>query len=449
MGEEHAENEVKIFAGILINCLKRMINIVEHGLKCIVCFVLLIGSQAYAQPGQSLTLDSCYAMAKRNYPLVKQFELIERSKEYSLENTSKGYWPQFTINGQATYQSDVTQIPISIPNMPIPQLSKDQYRIYGEVVQPVTDLVTIGTQKEWVKTNAGVEMQKAEVEMYKLKERVNQLFFGMLLIDVQVQQAELLKKDLQAGLDKTQAAIMNGIALKSNADLLKAEMLKVQQRVIELKNVRKGYAQMLTMFTGKSIDENTILEEPKVTATVPSINRPELTLFEMQEKTFDVQRKLITARTFPRLSLFVQGGYGRPGLNMLNDEFDSYYIGGLRLNWNLSSFYTYKNDKQLLTVNASQLEVQKEVFLFNTNYTLTSQSSEIAKLEELIKTDNEIITLRENIRAASEAQLGQGIITANDYVVNANATDQARQNQQLHQVQLLMARYNYQTTSGN
>ena len=408
-----------------------------------------LSAAAFAQSTTSLNIDSCYTMAKRNYPLVKQYALMEKSKEYSIDNANKSYLPQFNIAGQATYQSEVTQLPISLPNVSIGPLSKDQYKLYGEVSQPITDLITVKDQKELVEANSEIEEQKIEVEFYKLKERINNLFFGVLLIDAQIQQTELLKKDIQSGIDKTNTAIENGTALKSSADNLKAEMLKANQRTIELKSNRKGYAAMLSLFINQPITENTTLIKPSPQIISNTINRPELKLYDLQKKTFDVQSKLITAKNLPRFSLFFQGGLGRPALNMLSNDLKGYYIGGLRLNWNLTGFYTFNKEKQILALNQNGLDIQKDVFLFNTNLNLQQQNSEVTKVQELIETDNSIITLRESIKNTTKNQLENGTVTTNDYLTAVNAQDQAQQNLLLHQIQLLMAQYNYQTTSGN
>ncbi len=413
------------------------------------CLLLLANLKAQTQSSNALTIDSCYAMAIRNYPLVKQHALLQQSKAYSLDNAAKGYLPQLSIAGQATYQSDVTKVPISLPGLNIPTISKDQYRLYGEVVQPVTDLFTVKDQKNLIKANTAAEEQKVEVELFKLKERINQLFFGILLIDGQVEQTELLKKDIQTGLNKTNAAIANGIALKSNADLLQAELLKANQRTIELKANRKGYANMLSLFIGQTVDENTLVERPAVLSLSENIKRPELLLYDLQKKTFDAQSKLVNARVLPRFNLFFQGGVGRPGLNMLDNGAAGYYITGLRLNWNLTAFYTFGKDKKILELNRNVLDLQQETFLFNTKVILNQQNAEVAKLQELVNTDSEIIRLRENVINTAKNQLDNGTATTNDYLGYVNAGDQAKQNLLLHQIQLLMAQYNYQNTTGN
>jgi outer membrane protein TolC len=417
--------------------------------KWLIGVLLMCSHWAMAQQSNSLSLDNCLEMAKQNYPLIKQYTLIEKTKEYSIANAQKGYLPQFNVAGQATYQSDVTRVPISLPNVDIPTMSKDQYRLYGEVSQSITDLFTVKDQKEYINANSEIETQKTEVELYKLRERINNLYFGILLIDAQIKQTELLKKDIQSGIEKTNVAIANGVALKSTADNLKAELLKADQRTIELKATRKGYADMLALFIGNPIDENTVLEKPHRQMLTNTINRPELKLFDLQKKSFDVQEKLITAKNLPRLSAFFQGGIGRPGLNMLDNDLKGYYIGGLRLSWNITGFYTYKNEKKMLANNQSMIDIQRETFLFNTNLTLKQQNADITKMQDLIETDKSIVTLRESVKNTTQNQLTYGTATTNDYLIAVNAEDQAKQSLILHEIQLLMTEYNAQTTAGN
>ncbi|MBK8521459.1 MAG: TolC family protein [Chitinophagaceae bacterium] len=413
----------------------------------LIVVLLAVSTHSFAQTANTISIEECYKLAQTNFPLVKQMALIDKTTAYSISNAAKGYLPQFSINGQGTYQSDVTSL--SIPGVNTTTLSKDQYKVYGEVTQSLTDFGIIRQQKELAKTNAETEKQKIEVELYKLKERINQIYFGILLIDAQIEQTELLKKDIQNGIDKTNAAIANGTALKSNADNLKAELLKTDQRTIELKANRKGYTDMLALFIAKDVTENTKLITPVTQVILPTINRPELKMYETQKKSYDIQNKLITARNLPKVGLFFQGGYGRPGLNQLSNVFATYYIGGLKLNWNFGGLYNARNDRSLLKLNKQTIDVQKEVFLFNTNLSLSQQNSEVDKFLKLIGTDNEIIQLRNKVKSTAQAQLQNGVITTNDYLTYVNAEDQARQNLLLHQVQLSLAQYNYQTTSGN
>lgn len=412
-------------------------------------FIVLCLLVTYDLYSQQLTLDSCYAIAFRNYPLIRQYTLIEQSKAYSVENANKGKLPQLNIAGQSTYQSEVTKVPISMPNVSIPEISKDQHKLYGEVSQPITDLFTIKDQKVLINENSMIEQKKVEVEIYKLRERINQIYFGILLIDEQVKQTEILKKDIQSGIDKTNVAIANGVALKNSIDNLNVEILKIAQRKIELNANRKAYLGMLSILLGLTITETVILEMPNTIAINPTINRPEIGLYSLQKNTFAVQNKLITNRNLPRLSLFFQSGFGRPALNMLSNDFKGYYIGGVRLNWSLAGLYTLKNDRRMLSLNQRVIDIQHDVFMFNTNLSLQQQSVEVKKMQQLIETDNNIIELREKISRTTKNQLEYGTATVIDYLNNLNAEDQAKQTQLLHKIQFLQALHNYQTTSGN
>ncbi|HRJ16337.1 MAG TPA: TolC family protein, partial [Saprospiraceae bacterium] len=340
-------------------------------------FVLCLASLwVLGLTGQSLSLDSCYAMARRNYPLVQQFDLIEKSKALSLENAAKGYLPQLAVNGQATYQSEVTRLPISFPGLNVPELSKDQYRLFGEVNQPLTDLFFVKEQQDLIRANAALETQKTEVELHKLRERVYQLYFGVLYMDARLEQAQLLIKDLEAGLAKVQAAVAGGVALKSQADQLRAELLKARQQIAELKSGRRAYAEALGLLTRQNMDEKTVLETPAAPLPATEIRRPELAMFGAQQQSLAQQSRLINNKTLPRLSAFFQGGYGRPALNVLSNDFDPYFITGLRLNWNISSFYTSGNERQLLSTQQSAIAVQRETFLLNTRLAVQQQQAE-------------------------------------------------------------------------
>jgi len=426
-----------------------MIRKINFNLLQVYLLILFVSQQLPAKSAMTdvLTLDTCYMLARQNYPLLKQMSLLEKTKDYSLSNISKGYLPQLSINGQATYQSEVTEIAIPMANTT--KLSKDQYKLYGEINQPITDAIVISQQKNFARSNSEVQEQRLEVELYYLKDRINSLFFGVLLIDAQISQTELLKKDITIGITKIEAAVLNGISLKSNLDLLNAELLTAKQKSTELSSNRTALTNMLSLFINRDIGPETKFESPVKVILSETINRPELKMFEAQKKNAEIQNDILVAKNIPRLNLFVQGGYGRPALNFLDNDLKSYYIGGLRLNWNLSNFYTYSKEKKIIQLNQDAVDIQKEVFLFNTNLVLKQQNAEVAKYEELIKSDLEIISLREKVKITSNNQLENGTITTNDFLTIVNSEDKSRQNLLLHQIQLLLAQYNYQTSSGN
>lgn len=405
----------------------------------------------FTQAQSPLTIEMCHELARNNYPLIQQKQLIEQSTAYSIANIGSGHLPQISINAQATYQSDVTQVPMAAPGFNIEPLSKDQYKIFGEVSQSLYDGGAIKGQKSLTETKGHVEDQQLEVELYKIKERINQLFFGILLVDEQTAQIELLQKDLERNIKRAEAAVKNGTAFKMSVELLQAENLKATQRMIETQSMREAYITMLGYFINQPLDETTVLTRPTVLTfeDQPVLSRPELTLFNYQRELLGAQYELGKTKTLPRVGLFLQGGYGKPALNQLKNEFDTYYLGGIRLNWSLSGFYNSKRDKQLRDLNLQQVNAQKETFEFNTNLLTTQQKQELNKLNKLIEVDDQIIELRTSIKTTAEAQQENGVITTNDYLRELNAEDQAKQNRLLHEMQLLMALYAYQITIGN
>lgn len=409
--------------------------------------VLLLLMTASAQ--ETLGLQKAYELARQNYPLVKQRELIKQTRDWTIENLGKGFLPQISLNGQATYQSEVTQIKIPIPGVTVDPLNKDQYKILADISQLIYDGGMIKQQKAIQQYNESTEQQKMEVELYKLNERINQLFLGVLFLDEQLKQVELVKSDLNNGIRRVEAQVNNGVAFRSNLNLLKAELLKADQRIIELQSTRKGLLDVLSLFINQPVPENTKLEKPQIKSNLtPDIIRPELQLFSSQQKLLGSQLGMIDAKNKPRASFFWQGGYGRPGLNFLKNDFAFFYTTGVRLSWSFGGLYTRKNEKKILELNRKTIDIQKDVFLLNTNTQLKQQQSEIDKLQKLVSTDQEIIDLRIKVKEAAKAQLENGVITANDYLREVNAEDQARQSLITHQVQLIQAQINYQTISG-
>ena len=429
--------------------LTKWLNLMIKFSLTIVMVLLVVGVQA--QDNNRLTLQQAYDLARENYPAIKQKDLVRQTANLTIENLSKGFLPQLTISGQATYQSDVTSVPISIPGIKIDEPSKDQYKIQAELSQLLYDGGSTEAQKNVQNANALVEDQKAEVELYKVKDRINQLYLGILLVDEQLKQVTLVKKDIQLGIQRVEAQVKNGTAFRSSQLTLEAEQLKNDQRVIELNANRKGLVDVLSLFINRQLPADVQLEQPHIVNTIAreTIARPELKLYDYQNSLFKVQNQLVSAKNRPRTSLFVQGGYGRPGLNMLKNEFDFFYIAGVRLNWGLGNLYTTKKERQLLQVNQRMVDVQKELFMLNTNTQLKQQQAELDKLQQLIQSDEQIISVRAQVKEAANAQLTNGVITANDFLKEVNAEDQARQSLIAHQLQLIQAQINYRTLSGN
>jgi len=417
----------------------------KRNFPLLILLITVFPSASFAQ----LTLEQCQEKARNNYPLIKRASLIDQTANYNLENAAKAYLPQVSFSAKATYQSDVTEIPIKMPNLTIEGLTKDQYQAVAEVNQVIWDGGAVKAQQQVTKANAEAEKQKLENDLYALRERVNQLFFGTLLIDEQLRQNDLLQKELQTNLDRITAFKNYGVANQSDIDALNVEVLNAEQRKIELNAAKKTYRDLLSAFTGENISEQTTIVKPALTIPAGLVlkNRPELSMFDAQANLFDSQASLINAKNLPRIAAFVQGGYGKPGLNMLKNEFAPYAIGGIRFSWSFGGFYTKRNDLQLIEVNKSNIAVQKETFLFNTQLQATQQSDDADKYNSLMVNDDEIIRLRENIRKTAEAKVENGTASVTDLIREINAVDMARQSKALHEMQYLISVYTLKNTT--
>ncbi|HOL01063.1 MAG TPA: TolC family protein [Paludibacteraceae bacterium] len=410
--------------------------------------------------GQSLRLDTCQKKAKNNYPLLKQYGLIEKTADYNLSNANKAYLPQVSLLAKATYQSDVTAIPenlgqvlTQLSGQPVsfPVLSKDQYQAALEVNQLVWDGGVVNAQKKMIKASSEAEKQKLEVDLYALNDRINNLFFGVMLIKEQLNVNRILQDELASNYQRMQSYLKNGLIQQADLDAVKVEQINAAQQETDLKSVLKSYCQMLSVFTGLQVNENTELEKPLLPIVNENIQnkRPELSLFDSQKNLLESQKKTIVAGNLPKIGLFIQGGYGRPGFDFFNNDFTSFYIGGVRLSWNISGFYTQKNELKKIETGQKNVDIMKETFLFNTNLLTTQQLNEIDKLRSTLKNDEEIILLRNNIKKAAEAKFQNGTITATDLLREINAENIARQTRTLHEIQLYMAVYQLKNTTNN
>jgi outer membrane protein TolC len=416
-------------------------------MKKLILFILVLLFQESAAQ-ESLTMESIIEKANSNYPLIKQKGYLEQNRNFNLAALNRAYLPQISINGQATYQSDVTEIPIklNIPGFSIDPLSNDQYKVVADVNQILFDGGKIHQQKNLTRANEKVEQEKVNAEMQKMREKVRQLYLGVLMMDEQLKQVNLIENDLQNGINKMQSALKNGTALRSHLAVLQAEQHKNNQRETELNSTRNTLLKTISLFTGTLLDDKSKFVTPLSTIQVQesySISRPELKVFEAQEKFTDTQKKLLGVKSLPRLSLFGQGGYGNPGLNMLLNEFDWFYIAGARLQWNLGELYSLPAERKSNAISKSSIQVQKEIFLLNASITAEQYRNDINKYKQLILEDIEIVSLRNEIMKASKAQLDNGVITSSDYIREMNAADLARQNLLLHQLQLIQTELDY------
>ena len=286
--------------------------------------------------------------------------------------------------------------------------------------------------------------------MYAIRERINSLFFGTLLLEEQLKLNTLYDEELARNYQKVQSFIANGVANAADLDAVKVEQLSNRQRRAELEATCKAYRQMLGAFTGTDLAHTELIQPIAADKQpLPEIRRPELHLFNAQNSLLDAQAKAVTAKNMPRLSAFIQGAYGNPGLNMLQSGFKAYAIGGIRLSWNFGNFYTKRNDLRQIDVNRDNIAVQRETFLFNTRQQISSGNGEIEKYRRTLADDGEIITLRDNIKRASEAKVAEGTMSVTDYMDDVTAAETARQNQALHRMQLLMSLYNLKNLTNN
>lgn len=419
--------------------------------KGIMLFLMMVALSAQAQ----LTLEQCYELARQNYPAIKQYALVEQSRDFTLQNAAKGWLPQVSVNGRASYQSKVTQLPIDVSQFGIDYkgLSKDQYDAHVMVNQPIYDGGVITANKNILKAQADVQTAQLDVTMYSIRERVNQLFFSVLLIDEQLAQNQLLQDDLKLGLNTVSAMMKGGIANQTDVDNVKVEQIKARQQEHSLRTARHTYLTMLGSFINLSLDANTQLEKPadsgfKSQGSDPT-NRPELAMYDSQNRLLDARLKALDASLMPKVGAFLQGGVGNPGLNMLKNGWDPYYRIGATISWNIGSFYTRKNDQQLIANERQQITANRETFLFNNRLQQQQTNGQIENLRQQVSEDEEIIQLREGIRNKSEKRVQNGIETVNEMLRDINAVGEARQQKAIHEVQLLQEIYELKTINNN
>lgn len=414
----------------------------------ITTIAIALSSLCYAQ--SRITIEECYGKARENYPLIKQLGLVEKTKDYNIDNVSKGYLPQLMFSSKATYQSDVTKVPIDLSAMglegvSIPQLSKDQYGITLDLNQTIWDGGAIKSRKDIIRSSSEVEKNNVEVSLYSINERINQIYFGILLADAQILQNKLLKEFLNNSYSQVSSYVKNGIANQSDLDAIRVDMIKADQNNVDFLTTKNTYITMLSKLIGTEISFDTEFVKPL--PVIPSdkgvMNRPEMSLYDAQILKYKSEYGNINAGLYPKLSLFATGGYGKPGLDMLENKFSPYYIAGVKLSWNIGNFYSLKGQRKLIRNNIDMVENQRELFLFNTDIDLAQKGLSIDKYVNQIKYDDEIIDLKTSIRKASEAKMANGTISGTDLMQDINAEHSAKQDKILHEIRLLLAIYDY------
>ena len=394
-----------------------------------------------------LSLEECQQLARENYPMVKQFDLVEKSKEMNLSNAAKAYLPQFSITAMASLVDGLPKI-----SMPGTTAESNNHQFIGiaNFTQTIWDGGTTRAQRKTATANAEVEKQNAEVLLYEINERINQLYFGVLLIDEQLRQLDILEDNLSRNLKRAEIARTNGTAYQSDLDAIKVEMLNTEQTRINLNTQRSAYIQMLSVMINKEVSPKVTLSIPaKISISSSEINRPELQLYEQQRLLSDAQNLAITSRYMPKLGLT---GYAiglTPGIRLGTDKTNYLLMAGVSLSWNIGGLYTRKNDRSIIQTNKLKIDNQQETFLFNTNLELKQTNSQIERSSQLMQKDDEIVRLRESIKRSSEIKYENGACTMSDLLNDINAEDMARQNRALHEIEYLMYLYSHKTISGN
>ena len=410
----------------------------------VMLFFIVSGARA-----QSISLNDCQKMARDNYPAISRFSIIEQSKNYTLSNANKAYLPQLSLEAKATYQSDVITIPIDMPGLEIPVPDKDQYQVVAQANQIIWDGGKIAAKKEIIKAGAKAEEKQLESEIYTLKERVNSLYFGILLIQEQLKQQTVLEKELQRNYNKVESYIENGVANQADLSAVKIEMLRTGQQRIHMESSYSAYLQMLSILIGEKLAENVDFAKPPVlnNNSLVTINRPELDLFLAQQATIDAQTKDIKSSIMPVIGAFAQGGYGKPGLNMLLNEFDTFFLGGIKLSWNISNLYTWKNNVKMNELKKLNIDSQRGTFIHNLNLQISQQQNEVQKYTKTMKDDQEIIVLQQEIKDAAESKVENGTMTVSDMLKELTALEMAKQAKLLHEIQYMQSVYALKNTT--
>ena len=409
---------------------------------------------------QVVSLDECQQLARENYPLIKRYDLIQQTTDFTVSNIMKGWLPQISAAAQATYQSDVMTLPDPLQGMlgqygyDVKGLKKDQYRIGIDVNQTVYDGGLISNQKNIARLQGEVQTAQADVDLYAIRQRVNDMYFGILLLNEKIQLNQDLQTLLQSNLDKLESLLRNGVAMQSDVNTIKAEKLRAVQGGTELAASKKSLVRMLSTFIGKEITD---VAKPNIQSSMFNVqsenNRPELSLFDKQLQLANAQEKMLNSKLLPRLSIFAQGFYGYPGYDafdaMFNHDWKLNGMIGARLVWNIDGLYRNKTDKRKIEAQRNLIETGRETFLFNNSLLQIQQNEGIAKYRQLIAEDDDIVSLRSQVRQSAESKLTHGIIDTNNLLQEITRENQARIDRSTHEVQMLKEAYDLKYTTNN
>ena len=410
-------------------------------------------------PLSAQTLEECQQAAEHNYPLIRQYDLIAKTTELTVSNIQKGWLPQVSASAQATLQSDVSAFPDQIQQVyqtmgiDMKGLRKDQYRVGIDIQQTVFDGGAISSQKAIARELGNVQTAQTEVSLYHVRQRVNEMYFGLLLLDEQMALNRDLQELLAQNEKKLASMLKNGTAAESDYQSVKAERLNAVQQLASLEAQRNTLARMLSTFCGIEVTAPVMPVNYAATESQQTGQRPELRAIDAQLRLADAQEKALDAALMPKLGVFAQGFYGYPGYNLFEDMMNRKWslngMIGARLTWNIGALYTRKNDKAKIQLQRETAENQRDVFLFNNQLEQIQQNEDIKRYQSQMKDDEEIITLRSAVRKAAESKLAHGITDVNDLVKEINAENAARVQQSVHEIQMLKAIYDLKYTVNN
>lgn len=396
----------------------------------------------------SISLDSCISWSKKNYPLIKQNEVTLQQTEQNEKAIRENWLPKLSFIGQATYNTEVVQF--NFPGMDL-KFPHDAYMTSLSLEQTIIDGGQTKSQHAVEKLSSELTIQQNEVELYKLVERVNQLYVNILLGRENLHILELYKEDLSNRAANMKAGVENGLVLESALDELDAEILKTEQNIIESKYQLEGLYKTLTLYIGKSVDSSTVLAETPIGGTVArvEVQRPEMKIFDLQSKLLDARFKQINVNAIPRVTVGAAGNYGRPGPNFINQELRFFGSANLTVRWNISSLYGLKREKTKVELNKSLIDIQKEAFLFNIESSLNTQAAQLEALAQMIQKDEIIIEKRHNVTTTATSQMENGKITVVNYLTQLNAELQAKLNKKVHEIKRMNAISTINATSGS
>lgn len=412
--------------------------------------LIILSSGSWAQ-----TLEECQQAAEKNYPLIKQYGLIAKTTQLTVKNIQKGWLPQVTASAQATYQSAVTAWPESMQSiyqqmgLNMKGLRKDQYKIGVDLQQTIYDGGAISSQRNIAQQEGKVQEAQTETNLYQVRRRVNEMYFSLLLLNEQIQLNEDVKTLLLSSEKKLSAMVKGGTAATSDLDNVRAERLSVEQQNENLKQQKQMLQRMLSVFCGLEVNNT---QKPAPVQIASSVNhRPEMHLYNSQLELTEAKEKALDTQLRPKLGLFAQGFYGYPGLNMFEDMMNRKWslngIVGIKLSWTVSAFYTHKNDKARLSAQREMIENAREVFLFNNKLEEIQQNENINRYQTMMKSDDEIIVLRTNVRKAAESKLTHGIIDVISLLREINNENAAKTQQSIHEIDMLKEMYNLKYTN--